>query len=399
VPSPIQRGDSDAELIVLATDSGRSLLDEVAAITAPAPSEIARWRRSRSAEVVSAALRLADCRRRARAKFSRADEMWLEPTALEQATAEIVARHKAERFAGTHTFDLCCGIGGDSIAIAARARSLVAVDLDAGMCQRTRWNTRVYELTDRVLVARGRAESPPLSDRSHVHIDPDRRARGRRAHRVEGYSPSPAELRSLSRGTRGGAIKLSAASDFDAQFGDRSFEIELISLRGECKEATVWFGDRVLCARRATILPQNRSWTDRDGSLHAEPGVHALSSWIYDPDPALVRSGLFGAFAVEHGLARVASNVDFMTSDVRVETAFLAAFAVQDVLPLDLKKLRRYIRAHGLGPLEIKVRGCDIRPESLRTQLRPPGPNAATLLIFPGRDGTRAVVANRWRGG
>ena len=39
----------------------------------------------------------------------------------------------------------------------------------------------------------------------------------------------------------GGAINLSPASDFAAHSSGPEFEVELISLRGECKEATVWF--------------------------------------------------------------------------------------------------------------------------------------------------------------
>ncbi len=47
-------------------------------------------------------------------------------------------------------------------------------------------------------------------------------------------------------------------------FADSQYEIELVSLRGECKEATVWFGEPVSCLRRATRLPENVTWTDRD---------------------------------------------------------------------------------------------------------------------------------------
>ncbi len=63
----------------------------------------------------------------------------------------------------------------------------------------------------------------------------------------------------------GGAIKLSPASDFAEHFGGPGIEVELVSLNGECKEATVWFGAAATCRRRATKLPENVTWTDRDG--------------------------------------------------------------------------------------------------------------------------------------
>ncbi len=53
-------------------------------------------------------------------------------------------------------------------------------------------------------------------------------------------------------------IKLSPASDFAAHFRGPEHEVELISVSGECKEATVWFGAAVTCRRRATRLPGER---------------------------------------------------------------------------------------------------------------------------------------------
>ena len=103
--------------------------------------------------------------------------MWFERTGLEQATAELVARHKARRFAGqTRTVvDLCCGIGGDTLALAS-VSDVIAVDADEGMCRRTCWNAGVYEVSERVVAVRARAESLAIPAEAWVHIDPDRRA-------------------------------------------------------------------------------------------------------------------------------------------------------------------------------------------------------------------------------
>src|SRR5205823_5115788 len=101
------------------------------------------------------------------------------------------------------------------------------------------------------------------------------------------------------------------------------------------------------------------------------PRVAPLSARVFDPDPALVRSGLLDGFAAEHGLARVAPGIDLLTGPDRVGSPFLAAFEVLDVLPLDRKRLRRMVADRQLGPLEIKPRGLNFRPETFRNQLRP----------------------------
>ncbi|WP_233578229.1 class I SAM-dependent methyltransferase [Tautonia sociabilis] len=391
---------ADAEFSLLSTEDGRALLAEVEAAPRPGPAELARWRNGAPAEVVSAAVHLAEARRRGRAKFERADRMWLDPTGLEQATAEAVSRHKATRFRGSSTVvDLCCGIGGDAIALAREAGRVIAVDRDEGMARRTRWNAGVYEVGDRVSVVVADAERFELPEGALVHVDPDRRVEGARraAQRLADYHPGPEFLLGLAHRSPGGAIKLGPASDFDAHFSGDRFEVELVSLGGEAKEATVWFGGLVSCRRRATRLPEEATWTDRDGPPGAYASSRPLDRWAFDPDPALLRSGLVDSFAEAHGLGRITEAADFLTGPSRVDSPFLAAFEVIEELPVDVKALRRAALDRGIGTMEIKVRGMEIRPETLRTQLRLKGRGAASLLLVGGgRSGpARAVLARR----
>ncbi|MGA2705088.1 MAG: class I SAM-dependent methyltransferase [Isosphaeraceae bacterium] len=389
--------DHDAEAWVLTEEPGRRLLAEVANVSEPRPADITRWRKLAPPHVVAAAVRLAACRARAKAKFSRGDRMWLDPVGLEQATGESVARHKAGRFACPVVVDLCAGIGGDSVALAQTAKVL-AVDSDHGMCRRLAWNAAVYEVADRVLPCRSRAETLTIPPGAWIHIDPDRRASGQeRARRLAGYTPGLESLRSFVRLAPGGAIKLSPASDFAAHFSGPQFEVELISLRGECKEATVWFGAAATCRLRATRLPENVTWTDGDGGLRASFRVPVVpvSAFVYDPDPALLRVGLLDSFAAAHGVNRIAADIDYLTGDRLVNTPFLTPFAVQSVHRLDMKQLRRLVAEQELGPVEIKMRGLDLAPETLRTQLRVRGSHPATLILAGGVGPARAILAQR----
>ena len=266
--------------------------------------------------------------------------------------------------------DLCAGIGGDALALAARC-DVLAVDLDQGMCRRLSYNASVYKVRDRVLSVRARAETFAIPAGAWLHLDPDRRASGdNRARSLDDYAPAPEFWKSAMRRVAAGAIKLGPASDFAKHFAGPEYEVELISLRGECKEATVWFGELASCRRRATVLPENVSWTDRDGPTGQwTPAVQPVT-FVFDPDPALLRAGLLDGFALEHSLARVADGVDYLTGERLIKTPFLSAFGVLDVLPLDLKKLKRLIAANGIGTLEIKVRGADVTPEILSASFR-----------------------------
>jgi len=378
---------ADFEYNVLTTEVGRALLEQVASVASPGPSQLVRWRSLAQAEWVNAAIRLNDCRRRAKSKYTRADQMWLDPVGLEQATAEVVARYKAGRFEGEIVVDLCSGIGGDALAL-AETHDVIAVDRDPGMSRRLAWNARVYEVSDRVQPVVADAEQFGTPTRAWVHIDPDRRTSSdrNRAHRVRNigdYLPGPSALKSLARVAPALSIKLSPASDFESHFSGSEFEVELISLNGECKEATVWTGAAKTCRRRATRLPEGVTWTDRDAGAMDSAPVFAESDWrwIYDPDPALLRAGLLDGFALAHGLGRFGGSIDYLVSTSLVRSPFLAAFEVVDIFPLDLKKLKRELTRRDIGRLEIKVRGAEVIPEVLRASLKLEGNRAATLLI------------------
>jgi hypothetical protein len=384
-----------AESWVLSTEAGGRLLAAVGAAGPIRPADVARLRKLAAPAAVSAAIRLSQAREKAAMKFARGRTMWVEPTAVEQATSEPVASYKAARFQCPLVVDLCAGIGGDALALAARSQVL-AVDLDPGMCRRIQFNSAIYGVSESLLPVRSLAETFVVPKEAWLHLDPDRRAlHPRRAVSLEDYAPGPAFWKAAFGRVAAGALKLSPAGDFASHFAASEHEIELISLRGECKEATVWFGELVSCRRRATRLPENVTWTDRDGSMDDRVAVSPLAEIIFDPDPSLLRAGLLDGFARAHQLSRVGEEVDYLTGDSLVETPFLTPFQVREESPMDLKRLRRLIERHDVGTLEIKVRGAHVMPETLRRQLKPRGSHAATLLVIGGAAGVRAVLAER----
>ncbi len=393
---PTTERSAEVEFDLLTSEAGQSLLREIATVLVPGPNDLGRWRRAAGAEGVSAAIGLVDGRRRGAAKFSRADRMWFSPTALEQSTSEAVARHKAARFAGADVADLCCGLGGDAIALASVARRVVAVDRDLGMLRRTLWNAHTYDVGDRLLAARARAETFPLHGGMLVHVDPDRRSEGRsRARIVADYAPGVDVLRTIVSQARGGAIKLGPASDFLRHFGDPDYEAEVVSLDGECKEATIWFGDLAGCRRRATSLPSKTTWTDRDGPAASAP-LGDLGDWVHEPDPALARSGLLDGFAIAQGRHRFLANVDLLTGTDRLDSDWVVNFAVERVLPLDMKRIRREMRLARFDVREIKARGLERpTPEEARRMLRSEGGDPVTVFLLNGRGGSRAILARR----
>jgi hypothetical protein len=111
-------------LDALRSPEGEAALLEAAALT---PDESAylkahkRLAKRYPAELARAAIETVLLRRKAARKFAHPESMFFTRDALEQATSEPIARHRAARFEGLGVVaDLCCGIGGDALALAAR---------------------------------------------------------------------------------------------------------------------------------------------------------------------------------------------------------------------------------------------------------------------------------------
>ena len=350
-----------------------------------------RLREEFPSELVPLALTVAELRGKAASRhFPHADQMWFDRVRLEQATAWPVALHKAVRFQGL-VHDLCCGLGADALALARRG-PVVAVDSDPLACWFTQENATVHRVADQIRVERATAES--YSDRTGLlHLDPDRRtgATGR-AVRVEDYVPNLETMHRFMAEFPGGAIKLSPASNFGGKFDD--VEVELISLAGECKEATIWFGSlRGPYPWRATALPSGE--TIAGDPLSAEPQLDALGEYLFDPDPALVRAGLVDLFCEQQKISRLDLAEEYLTSNALVESPFVRPFRVLQELPNNERDLRNALRDLDAGILEIKARRLPVPVERLQKRL--PHGGSRPLVVFycriAGR--SRIVIAER----
>ncbi|MGE5193672.1 MAG: THUMP-like domain-containing protein [Deltaproteobacteria bacterium] len=347
-------------------------------------------RREYPDRLVRAAFALCELRRKGAAKFSRAAEMWFDRQGLEQATSEPVARHKAQRFSG-RVFDLCCGVGGDTLALAERCQ-VTAVDVNPIACLRTQWNAEAYGVDSRVTVACRDVATIDPGD-ALIHIDPDRRTQAAgRAVRVEDYMPPLETLQRMTRTLRGGAVKLSPASNFGGKFFD--VEIELVSLHGECKEATIWFGElRGSESWRATVLPSGETLAAEPLDFAAE--ISPPLRYVYDPDPAVVRSGLVDAAAVRLGLARLDPAEEYLTGTELLVTNLAQPFELLAELPNNNAEIRGYFRGSDFGQVEIKCRHVPIDADGIRRRLPLPGKQPAVLIFARLAGKTRALICRR----
>ncbi|HVC92140.1 MAG TPA: hypothetical protein VND64_00540 [Pirellulales bacterium] len=383
-------------------------------------SQTAALRRHLSAARTHLVLEQTTLRVRARQKFAVAGRMFFTPLALAQATDEWVADYKASRFPpGQPLVDLCCGIGGDLLALARRCPA-TGIDRDPIAALLAEVNLAavlggVSGLPSAGIQVRDAARAA-LAGAAAWHIDPDRRAMGKRTTRVELQSPGVGVLERLLAACPAAAIKLAPAAELP-QHWTAEAELEWISRDGECRQLVAWFGPLALVpgCRRATVVAtteggrqevRGRLDLERSGPSYnvrtfvgdptvTLPVANRLGCFLAEPDSAVLAAGLTASLAAEHELAAVAPGTAYLTGDCAEADLALAWFEVIDMLPFDLKRLKSMLRQRGIGRLEVKRRGVPHDPEQVRQQLRVPGDQMATLFLTRIRGAVTAIVCRR----
>lgn len=354
------------------------------------------------AEVVAAALGQFRLRRRARKKLGPiADRLYYTEQGLEQATRLPVAAQHAERFraAGcTRVADLGCGIGIDASALAALGIQVTAVERDEVTAAVAAYNLAAFPNAE---VRNESAADVDLGGFDAVWFDPARRAdekkeAGKRKRlALEDYSPDLGFVfESLRR--LGGGVKL--GPDFPLEQIPKDCEAEWVSHQGELVELTLWFGKLAReLGKRVALLVVDDGIARYVGSGGQQEPAKMLGEFLFEPDPALIRSQLMGDFAAEFGLHPTAAKIGYLTGDSMVSSPWLKGYQVSETLALDVPKIRARLAQLDIGSLEIKKRGVDLEPERLRKQLQLKGKGAATLILTRVGDARLALLCQPLR--
>ncbi|MDT0267801.1 methyltransferase domain-containing protein [Streptomyces sp. DSM 44915] len=373
--------DPTEAFAALLTEPGQRLLDLVRDVAPAEELAVAtRLRRDHPAGLVAAALGQARLRQRAVAKFgAEAGAMYFTPDGLEQATRTSVAAWRAGRLAAAgarRVADLCCGVGGDAIALARAGLDVLAVDRSPLTCAVARANASALGLADRIKVRLGSVEDVGLAGYDTVFVDPARRGGRGRVFDPEAYSPPLSWALATAADRPLAALKIAPGVPHEAI--PAAAEAEWVSHRGEVKEAVLWFGgDAAPGRRRATLLPAGDSLA---GTPEPAP-TGAPGRYLYEPDGAVIRAGLVGAVATELAGRLLDPSIAYVTTDQPRRTPFAVGYELTDVLPFHLKRLRALLRERDVGTLTVKKRGSAISPEELLRRVKPSGTGSATVFL------------------
>ena len=312
-------------------------------------------------ELLQAASRQAHLAAQAEPRFgNRAWEVLWTTDGLAQASHPGVAQYRARRLAALgvrSAADLTCGLGIDLLAMSDAGIAVVGIESDVEIAELARRNTRRHSTLRHSTLRHSAAGSDP--DRPHPDplggtprdrpaqsigridirvgsctdestlaslpaaeawfIDPARRGAARRQDGShirlddpESWSPPWSWVREL-RHRADIVVAKTAPGIPHALLSDANGE--WVSLRGQLREVTAWWGVGETGARTAVILAADGSELLRVPASGVELdaiGLPAPGTWLLDPDPAIVRAHVLAEFGVLVGASLVDPQLAYL---------------------------------------------------------------------------------------
>lgn len=410
----------DDSLALLLTPEGMRLLDSLGEYREQEALQRITALRAEgfSPELITAAMTQARLRTAGAAKFGEfARHMLFTQDGLEQATRLPVAAVHAQRFQqlGVRRIaDLGCGIGADAMALVAAGLDVTAVELDETTAAVATMNLTPFPEA-RVLHADAEAldlDGLPGGRPEALWLDPARRTTTGASRRIfdpEAFSPPLSFVQSLAADGMPVGVKMGPGLPHDAV--PPGCEAQWVSHRGDVVEVVLWFGALARPGiRRAALViadsghhelvsgsafpdvpaaddPQNDDDAVSPPQDSEPAGPLAPGYLVWEPDGAVIRAGLVQDLGERLGARLVHPRIAYLAGPAPAagepdpSSPFARAYRVVEVLPHTVKVLKTWVKQHRVGTLEIKKRGTDVTPEQLRRQLKPSGPNRATLIV------------------
>lgn len=373
---------------------------------APSLGELDRLRASKGPEVARFVSLQAELTRRHRPRLDPALLRFLTSKGAEQATASVVARHRADRFARAGRdrtpWDACCGVGSDLLALAERFDRVLATDKDPETlrcaaanlaCAREAAGGARGRRGDVVVL--GDAIAPPFLAAAAPLLlglfDPDRRPAGPREGRSDRWSPPLEAVFQAAASLAGACVKLPPSIDeatLSQPAGGLPLAFSWTSLDGEMRELSAWSGALASDAppREAVSLRSTGEASSYAGDRHGLPASERearAEQWLVELDPALWRADLVGSFAAEFGLAPLEAPGPggFLIAGEPVDHPMARSWRIVEVVPGDRRRVRALLRTHSVGPLTVKTRHHPESAEALARRFRTEGTQPGLLAV------------------
>ena len=366
---------------------------------------------------MTVAVRCIQGRAKARTKlplwYAEPGLLYPQSLSLEQCSSQATAFYK-QRFvrSGDRVADLTGGLGVDSWSISQTTASVDYFERSEELCACARHNFSALRRNN--ITVRHAETTPemlsgiPSDSYSLIYLDPARRGKdGGRVYSLRDCEPDITALRpELLRIAPRILLKASPMADIRVLLSElpEASEIHILSCDNECKEVLVlMLRDNAVPACDISITAVELSSGDNAAEFHftlreendAAADLTApseIAGYLFEPSPALLKSGAFKLPAVRFGLRKISASTHFYTAPAPVGHFPGKIRHIIDVLPFHKAAIRDFRKKY--PACSVTARNFPLTSDELRRRLGTSESDTFRVLGTTAADGSRVMIVS-----
>lgn len=249
---------------------------------------------------------------------------------LEQCSSEVTARYKGSLVAGDSMTDLTGGMGVDCFFIGQNFARVVYIERQEELCKYAKHNFTLLGKPIAIHNTEATSYIYNMNPVDLIYADPARRDKsGNKVVTIADCEPNLKELLPLLRARATTImIKLSPMLDINKALNDLSgvSEVHVIAVNNECKEVILLLKQEKQ-PLSVTCVNLNKEYNGEQGitfdwSHESEAEVSystEVKQYLYEPNAALLKAGMFKSVAEYYGLEKLQQNSHLYTSERLIE--------------------------------------------------------------------------------
>ncbi len=322
---------------------------------------------------------------------------------LEQGSSQQTAMFKASLMQGESLADLTGGMGVDTALLATRFKEVYHIERQAELQALTAHNFGVMGIHNvRFVNADALVWLDSLAPSQHfswIYLDPHRRDDvGQKVVRLQDCEPNILACKdALLRRADNLLLKASPMLDIDQALRamPETVAVWVVAVENEVKEILFHLSNQLVLepSIKAVALAKNNTLQVFEGIKSQESysplAWHSPLRYMYEPNVALLKTGLFKQIAHQWHLYKIASNSHLYTSENLERTFIGRSFEVLAVTKLDKKELKPFVPANKAN---ITVRNFPMTVQQIREKLKLQEGGDTYLLATTDSQGKKIIV-------
>lgn len=295
---------------------------------------------------------------------------------LEQTSSEITANYKASLVKGDLLMDLTGGFGIDDFYFSKSFNKVIHCELNKELSDLASHNFKALGVTNiQTITGDSLEEISEVKEKiDWIYLDPARRDDyGGKVFLLEQCTPNvPDNLKLLFQKSEYILIKSSPLLDISSGVSElrKVVEIHIVSVHNEVKEL-LWILNRNITniIKIKTVNITNNGTQFLEGNLEESASVINYSAplrYLYEPNPAIMKSKLFNALQVKTNTFKLHSNSHLFTSEELVQFPG-RIFEILEIVPYNKKSIKKAIT---LKKANITIRNFPKSVVQLRKELK-----------------------------